>query len=99
MLQLKRYALAWWMAVVAALVCGCSSSSGGEKTFEGFTKTRASLASAQNDIDQTLAGLNRVRITSPENLNNAFGQYRKSVDQLKQRGKDAKQLAASMQEN
>jgi len=73
MSHLTRYAVAWTMVAmaVAALAGGCSSSSGGQKTFESFTK----------------------------NLNNAFGQYKKSVDQLEQRGKDAKQLAASMQEN
>jgi hypothetical protein len=99
MFYLKRYAVAWGIVAVAALGGGCSSSSGGQKTFEGFTKTRSTLAAAQTDIDQTLASLNGVRITTPDNLNNAFSQYKKSVDQLEQRGKDAKQLAASMQEN
>ena len=50
-------------------------------------------------IDQTLASLNALRITTPDNLNNAFKQYKQSVDQLEQRGDDAKQLAAAMQEN
>jgi len=101
MSHLTRYAVAWTMVAmaVAALAGGCSSSSGGQKTFESFTKTQSTLAAAQRDIDQTLASLNGVRITTPDNLNNAFGQYKKSVDQLEQRGKDAKQLAASMQEN
>jgi hypothetical protein len=99
MFYLKRYAAAWGIVAFAALACGCSSSSGGQKTFESFTKTQSTLAGAQTDIDQTLANLNGLRITTPDNLNNAFGQYKKSVDQLEQRGKDAKQLAASMQEN
>ncbi len=99
MFHLKRYAVALGLVAVAALAVGCSSSSGGQKTFEGFTKTRTNLAAAQNDIDQTLANLNGVRITTPDNLNNAFKQYKQSVDQLEQRGDDAKQLAASMQEN
>jgi hypothetical protein len=99
MFQMKRYAVAWGIVVVAALASGCSSSSGGQKTFESFTKTRSTLATAQSDIDQTLARLNGLRITTPDNLNNAFKQYKQSVDQLEQRGKDAKQLAASMQEN
>jgi hypothetical protein len=99
MFQMKRYAVAWGIVVVAALASGCSSSSGGQKTFESFTKTRSTLATAQTDIDQTLARLNGLRITTPDNLNNAFKQYKQSVDQLEQRGKDAKQLAASMQEN
>ena len=99
MFHLKRYAVAWGIVAVAVLVGGCSSSSGGQKTFESFTKTRTTLASAQNDIDQTLARLNGLRITTPDNLNNAFKQYKQSVDQLEQRGDEAKQLAASMREN
>jgi hypothetical protein len=99
MFDLKRYAVVCGIVAAAALAGGCSSSSGGQKTFEGFTKTQTSLAAAQNEIDQTLANLNGVRITTPDNLNNAFKQYKQSVDQLEQRGKDAKQLAASMQEN
>ena len=101
MSHLTRYAVSWTIVAMAlaALAGGCSSSSGGQKTFESFTKTQSTLAGAQTDIDQTLASLNGVRITTPDNLNNAFKQYKQSVDQLEQRGKDAKQLAASMQEN
>jgi hypothetical protein len=99
MFQLKRYAVACGIVAVVALAGGCSSSSGGQKTFESFTKTQSTLAAAQSDIDQTLASLNGLRITTPDNLNNAFKQYKQSVDRLEQRGDDAKQLAASMQEN
>ena len=99
MFQLKRYAVACGIVAAMALAGGCSSSSGGQKTFQSFTKTQSTLAAAQSDIDQTLANLNGLRITTPDNLNNAFKQYKQSVDQLEQRGKDAKQLAAAMQEN
>ena len=100
MFDLKRYAVAGVILAAAALACGgCSSSSGGQKTFDGFAKTRTNLAAAQNEIDQTLSNLNGMRITSPENLRNAFDQYKKSVDQLEQRGVDARRLAESMQEN
>jgi len=99
MFDLKRYVVAWAIVAAAALAGGCSSSSGGQKTFEEFTRTQANLSAAQNDIDNTLATLNGLRITTPENLNNAFRQYRDSVDRLKQRGIEARRLAESMNEN
>jgi len=49
MFDLKRYVVAWAIVAAAALAGGCSSSSGGQKTFEGFTRTQANLSAAQND--------------------------------------------------
>jgi len=101
MFDRKRSAVVWTIvaAAILAAAAGCSSSTGGQKTFEGFTKTQGNLAAAQTEIDQTLASLNGVRITTPSNLDNAFRQYRDSVEKLKQRGVDAKRLSESMDEN
>jgi hypothetical protein len=40
-----------------------------------------------------------MRMTDPTNLNNAFGQYKKSVTALEKKGTDAKRLAADLKEN
>ena len=98
--DLKRYAVAWGIvAVAAALAGGCSSSSGGQKTFEGFTKTQTT-SRRRADRHRPDAGEPQRRAhhdaRQPEQR---LRQYKKSVDQLEQRGEDAKQLAASMQEN
>jgi hypothetical protein len=82
-----------------ALAGGCSSPSGGEKTFESYSRTRGLLASAQTDVDNTLGALNALRITEPGNLKNAFRQYKDGVARLEKRRAEAKQLAAGMDEN
>jgi hypothetical protein len=81
------------------LTSGCASSSGGEKTFETYARTRGMLATAQTDVDNTLAALNSLRITEPGNLNNAVRQYKDAVARLEKKRTEAKQLAAGMEEN
>ena len=96
----KAYAVGLVGIVWAAMAMGCSSSSSsGQKTFESYSRTRGTLATAQTQIDETLTRLNGLRITEPGNLNNAFRQYKDSVARLEETRADAKQLAAAMQEN
>lgn len=86
-------------AAAAFMVGGCASSSGGEKLASSYSRTRGHLATSQDQVDQTLTTLNSMRNTDPTNLSNAFKQYKKAVDGLEEKGKEARQLAAGMQEN
>ena len=87
------------LCVGAWLSTGCSSTTGGEKNFESFSRTRANLATAQNDIDHTLATMNGMRMTDTTNLNNAFRQYKEAVADLERRGVETKRLADATKEN
>jgi hypothetical protein len=88
------------VAVMAAFVSGgCASSSGGEQLASSYSRTRGHLAESQSQVDQTLATLSSMRMTHSTNLSNAFDQYKKAVEGLEEKGKEAKQLAAGMQEN
>ena len=88
------------VAVTAVWICGgCASSSGGEQLASSYSRTRGHLGESQSQVDQTLATLNSMRMTHPSNLSNAFNQYKKAVTALEEKGKEAKQLAAGMQEN
>jgi hypothetical protein len=92
------------MAVVTVAMAlgagGCASSTGGgEKIAESYSRTRGLLSSSQMQIDQTTQSMNSLRMTDPTNLNNAFGQYKKSVTALEKKGTDARRLAADLKEN
>jgi hypothetical protein len=89
------------VALAAALTAGgcASSTSGGEKLASSYSRTRGHLAASQDQVDQTLATLNGMRITHSTNLSNAFKQYKTAADGLEEKGKQARQLAADMQEN
>jgi hypothetical protein len=89
------------MVVAAALMAGgCTSSTGaGEKVAESYSRTRGHLAASQAQIDQTLQTMNSMRITDPTNLNNTFGQYKKSVAALEKKGTEARRIAADLQEH
>jgi hypothetical protein len=86
-------------AVVGLMGGGCAAPSAGEKVAESYTKTRGHLASAQDQIDQTLSTMNSLRITNATNLSNAFSQYKSAVTGLEKKGAEAKQIATAMQEN
>lgn len=100
-------AAALMMAGWAGGLGGCTSSSGsassassrGEKIASSYGRTKGHLAASQDQIDQTLNKLSSMRMTDPTNLKNAFAQYKKSVSVLEERGDEARQLAAAMQED
>jgi len=86
--------------VVAALaLTGCSSTSGGEKLADSYSRTRGHLTESQGQVDETLSALNGLRITNPTNLSNAFSQYKQAVAELEKKGAEAKELAAGMKQN
>ena len=96
----KAYVAALLVCVVGLIAGGCASSTGGgEKLAESYSKTRVFLNNSQRQVDETLGTLNGLRITNPTNLNNAFNEYKKSVDGLEKKGAEAKNLAASMQDH
>jgi hypothetical protein len=81
------------------LIGGCTSTGSGEKNLESFSRTRANLAAAQDDVDHTLATMNGLRITTATNLGNAFKQYKDAVTRLERRGVEATRLADATKEN
>ena len=104
MVDRKKSAALVACLMVAALaltgLTGCASSTGGgEKLAESYSKTRGFLNSSQAQVDDTLTALNGLRITNPTNLSNAFTQYKTSVEALEKKGKEAKNLSATLQDH
>jgi hypothetical protein len=87
------------MLSVAWATGGCTSTGGGEKLAQSFSRTRGFLADSQGQVDETLSRLQALRMTDATNLNNAFSQYKQAVAGLEKKGNEAKQLAAAMQDN
>jgi hypothetical protein len=103
----RRLGLAMIGAIVTAMAAaGCSSAdkaTHGTKRVEGFEKTKLALVDAQRQVDTTLAALGYLRFTgstgNTAGLNDAFKNYRTSVEQLEKEGKNAKRRSEAMRED
>ena len=86
------------LAIAAASGAGCSSQTKGQKAVESFSKTRDTLADSQNQVDATLAMMNRVHAARGEAVNFAYKDYQQSVEQLEKDAEAAAYRAKSMKE-
>ena len=100
MFQRKAYGtiIVLLLSVSIAVAVGCSSPSQGEKMVQSFAKTREILADSTSHVDVTLVRLSGLRNTPAGYLSDAFRQYKESVNQLEQEGKDSKWRADTLKE-
>ena len=88
------------LATVLAATTGCSSSGRieeGDKAIEGFEATRARLQTAQQQVDQTLASLDK--LAAGGDMRKTYNNYCDNVDELDEAGKKAAKRAQKMREN
>ena len=82
-----------------ALGAGCSSSTQGQKSVEGFEHTKDAVASAQVQVQRTISAMTALRAVPSNMLSEAFGRYKQSVADLEKEADQAKWRALSMKEN
>jgi hypothetical protein len=86
--------------LAVTLGAGCSSSGRideGDKAIEGFQATRQRLQKAQEQVDATLASMNR--LAAGGDMRKTYDAYCDNVDDLEQAGESAAKRAQKMRDN